>query len=285
MKKKGEDDPDAPAISKELPIIKWVEAFRDHLNRCIGVRHVPLVCVMREDENAPATVPVLAPNQPYSIEYGLIEDKLIARADHTDGLFRNNNMTACFKLEEAARGAQCAATIKPFQRAHNGRKSFLSLEKQFAGVYKWELELKKQDSIHHNRKWRGKGNNALQRFCQYLCNAYAQMASCSQHVAYQLPNEHTYVGYLLDVIECNSPPLQAAIANIEDDKGDGTPVNPRKRNDFELAVSYLLPKDPVAKRVAKSPNKRGVSEISDATTSNENGELKKGMGKTGVHLR
>ena len=36
-KKKDEDDPETPVISKELPIIKWVEAFCDHLNRCIGV--------------------------------------------------------------------------------------------------------------------------------------------------------------------------------------------------------------------------------------------------------
>ena len=110
------------------------------------------------------------------------------------------------------------------------------------------------------------------------------MVSCSQHVAYQRPNKHTCVGYILDAIECNDPPLQAAIANIKDYKGNCTPVNPGKQNDFKLAVSYLLPKDPVAKRVAKSPNKRGVSKISDVTTYNGNdGELKKGIGKTGVH--
>ena len=62
-----------------------------------------------------------------------------------------------------------------------------------------------------------------------------------------------------------TPPLQAAISKIEDDKGDGTPTNPGKKNDFEMSVSYLLPKDPVAKKVAKSPTKRGVSEISDLT--------------------
>ena len=67
--------------------------------------------------------------------------------------------------------------------------------------------------------------------------------------------------------------------------GDGTPGNPGKRNDFEMAVAYLLPKDPVTNKVAKGPNKRGVSKISDLTSSNGNdGNLKKGMGKTGVHL-
>ena len=55
----------------------------------------------------------------------------------------------------------------------------------------------------------------------------------------------------------------ASFANIEDDMGDGTPGNPGKRNDFEMAVAYLLPKDPVTNKVAKGPNKRGVSKISD----------------------
>ena len=32
-KKKEEDDPDTPLISKALPIIKWCESFKDHLHR------------------------------------------------------------------------------------------------------------------------------------------------------------------------------------------------------------------------------------------------------------
>ena len=77
------------------------------------------------------------------------------------------------------------------------------------------------------------------------------MVYCSRHVAYQLPNEHTRVGYLHDAIECNDPPLQAAIANIEEYLGDGTYANHGKRNDFDKAVSYLLPKDPVAKSLSE----------------------------------
>lgn len=101
-----------------------------------------------------------------------------------------------------------------------------------------------------------------------------------------MPNEHIRVRYLLDTIECNDPLLQAAISNIEDDKGDRTAANPGKRNDFELAVSYLLPKYLVAKKAAKGLNKRHIFEISDLSTSDGNdGEMKKGVGKTGVYLR
>ena len=94
-KKKVKEEPDAPIVSKNLPIIKWVEAFRDHLHRCIGVRYAPLSYVVCEDEAVPATVPALAPNQPYLTEHGSIEDELVARADHNDGLFRDDNATVC----------------------------------------------------------------------------------------------------------------------------------------------------------------------------------------------
>ena len=187
--------------------------MRDHLQRCISVRYAPLSYVFHEDDAVPATVPALALNQPYLTEHGSIEDELVARADHNDGLFRDDNATVYFKLEEALRGSQYAPSIKPFQKRRDGRNAFISLGNQFAGTDKWELELKKQDSILHNRKWRAQGNYTLEKFCQYHCNAYVMIISCSQHVSYQLPNEHTRARYLLDAIECNDPPLLAAIAN------------------------------------------------------------------------
>ena len=45
---------------------------------------------------------------------------------------------------------------------------------------------------------------------------------------------------MLDAIELTDATLLAAIANVRDDKGDGTIANPGKRNNFELAVAYLL---------------------------------------------
>ena len=66
--------------------------------------------------------------------------------------------------------------------------------------------------------------------------------------------------------------------------GDGTDANPGKRNDFELAVAYILPKDPVARKRDAS-NKRGAGEISDITANISGFGDKPGIGKTGVHLR
>ena len=63
------------------------------------------------------------------------------------------------------------------------------------------------------------------------------MQACAEHVSFQLPNEYSRVGYLLDAIENNDPPLQATLANVEEDVGNGTAENQGKRNNFELAVA------------------------------------------------
>ena len=41
------------------------------------------------------------------------------------------------------------------------------------------------------------------------------MQLCTEHVMYQLTNEYTHVGYVLDAIKMSDVPLLAAIANIE----------------------------------------------------------------------
>ena len=113
--KKGDVSPETPKISKALPVIKWTEAFKDFLNRKIGNRNIPLAYIIREVPNPPAVAPPLAPRQPHSLEYGSVEVELIARASHAHALFGNDNSDLYFLLEEATRGTQYVASIKPFQ--------------------------------------------------------------------------------------------------------------------------------------------------------------------------
>ena len=67
------------------------------------------------------------------------------------------------------------------------------------------------------------------------------MQQCAEHIAYQLPNELTRVGYLLEGIQFSDPGLQAAMASMRTDDGAN-----RMRSDFERAAAHLLPYDPVA---------------------------------------
>ena len=82
------------------------------------------------------------------------------------------------------------------------------------------------------------------------------MQASAEHVQYQLPNEHSRVGFLLEAIQCSEPGLQAAITSIKTDNGpEGM------RNNFEATAAQLLPFDPVAKK-RTGGYKRGSTQIS-----------------------
>ena len=281
--KKKADEPDVPKITKALPVIKWTEAFRDYLHRMIGVRTIPLAYVIRTDENVPA-ITAIAAGAPHSTEHGSIEEELIARADHTNPLYREDNSAVYYKLEEATRATSYAASIKPYQRTKDGRGAWLALSNQYAGKDKWEAEINRHEQLLHTRQWKGQSNFTLEAFIAQHRNAYVSMQAASEHVTYQLPNEHSRVGFLLTAIQCSDAGLQAAMASIKIDQDpDGL------RNDFEAAATHLLPYDPVQKKRSERPGtKRDSVDISDATGDEIQISAfgaKKGIGKTGVHLR
>lgn len=288
QERKGKDarSPDVPAITKALPIINWTESFNDYLHRVIGVRSIPLAYVIRDKVDViPIQAPQHAANQPYAAIHGSIESELIARALHTHGLYRTDNQAVYYKLEEATRGTSYAASIKPFQRAKDGRNAWLALKNQYAGKDKWEAELKRCDALIHERKWKGQTSYGLERFTQMHRFAYVTMQQCAEHVAYQLPNEHTRVGYLLDNIHSTDAGLQAAMASVRTDDAAGG-----LRSDFEAAVAHLLPYCPVSRNRAAG-NKRDF-QVSDARASKQAREAdisafgsKPAIGKSGVHLR
>lgn len=279
--RKSEDDPDVPKITKSLPIIKWTEAFDDFLSRTVGSRTIPLAYVTRDSSAVPAVAPPMEMNKPHSLEHGSVEGDLIARASHNHALFRDDNAKVYYLLEEATRGTPYAASLKPYQRLKDGRSALSSLRKQYAGRDKWEAEIKRQDELLHNRLWKGQSNFTLEKFIAQHRNAYVSMVQCAQHVSFQLPNEHTRVGYLLDAIQTSDAGLQAAIAQI---KTDDAPMG--KRNNFEDSASYLLPYDPVAKKRQVTGKRDHDSTISDVTAEVSAGfGTKVGVGKTGVHLR
>ena len=187
--------------------------------------------------------PPLAPGQPHSIEHGSVEAELIAWSSHTHALFRNDNSDLYFLLEEATRSTPYAASIKPFQRNRDGEGAWKALTTQYAGKDKWEAEIKKQEQLLRTRVWKGQSNFSLEHFISQHCNAYVSMSACAEHVQYQLPNEHSHVGFLIDAIQCADAGLQAAMASVKMDNGPNG-----LQNNFERAVSHLLPYYPVAKK-------------------------------------
>ena len=104
MEKKDKEPNDVPKISKSLPIIKWMEPFRDHCSQIIGARDIPLYYVIRPEATADATEPDRAQHQPYSVKYGSIEEDLIYRSSQNHHLFKEDDRAVYFLLEEATRG-------------------------------------------------------------------------------------------------------------------------------------------------------------------------------------
>ena len=284
LDKQKMDEPEIPKIMKGTTVMKWSEAFNDHLHRVIGVRRAPLAYVIRDDANVPAAISAQEANAPHSTVYGSIEVALIHRASHNHPLFCVDNETVYYKLEEATRGTQYAAAIKPFQRRKDGKGGHNAIISQFAGRDKWEAELKSKEQLLHTWQWKGQSHYKLESFVTQHRNAFVSMQQCAEHVTYQLPNEYSCVGYLLDAIKCNDPGLQVAMASVHQDQGPGG-----MRNNFESAVAHLLPACPVAK---KRSTKRNAPEISGIDVDEDvNPEIaafgaKSGKGtKTGVHLR
>ena len=287
--RKDAEEPDVPKISKALPVIKWTEAFRDFLHRVIGVRMIPLAYVIRTDVVPVGVVPALEAGQPHAAVHGSIELELIARASHAHALFRDDNSSVYFFLEEATRSTQYAASIKPFQRGKDGRGAWLAISSQYAGLDKWEAEIKKQEQLLHTRVWKGQSNFPLEGFVSQHRNAFVSLQQCAEHVTtFQLPSEHSRVGFIIEGIQATDAGLQAAIASVKTSTApDGL------RNNFEACVAHLLPYDPVAKKRAEQGRKRGAAQISNVDVDEEGGEIstthggksKPSIGKTGVHLR
>ena len=285
LEERKDDDVDVPKITKGLKVMRWAEAFDDWLNQQIGVRHIPLKYVTRANATAPAVAPPLATDMPHSAEHGSVERELVMRATHNHPLFRTDNAKVYYALETATRGTQYAASLKPYQRSKNGRDALSSFISQFAGEDKWQTELKKMDNLLHTRVWKGNGNFTLEKHIAQHRNAFVSLTQCSEHVPFQLPNEHTRVTYLVDSIQNSDPGLQAALAQVRADKAEGG-----LSNSFEDTAAHLQPYDPVAKK-RTAANKRDLADISDtqgeadANIGATSASKKPAIGKTGVEFR
>ena len=273
-----QDAPKLPTLSKTNTPLKWCESFKHYLYATFGVRKIPLVYVIRESAdvtpesgNDPnVTYDPLQQGKAYG-NSGSVLDDLIARASHTHPLFKSDNATVYGAIEEATRGSVYVTTIKPFARRKDGRGAWLALLTSHVGTDKWEKIQKDNSAWLISAKWNGK-KYSLDSFISQHRGKFQQLVEASHHVKFQLPNQHTRVGYLIDGIENSDAALQAAIANVRQNTNG-------MRDDFEKAAAVLLPVDPFEKN---SANKKTVNfQISALGKANQFGRGE----NTGVDLR
>ena len=273
-----------PLLSKMLPILPWISSFESHLLRVVGAQSYPLAYVIRAEADPPLPCPLNAPDRPFSPEFNSLVDELVARVSHRRGQYTSDNALVFTAIQKAVMGTQYSGSVEPFNKNKDGRGAFEALKRQHAGEAVWKLHLKKAEQVLHNSKWKGQTSSyTLEKFAANHRDAFLQLQKCSEHLQYQLPNENTRVTYWLDGIECSDSSLSAVMSLLRKDNGPGGMMN-----DFELAVAYLLPSDPVAKmraNVGHEPTrgtggtKRGNAQISSLDAS------KIGIGETGVHFR
>ena len=143
---------------------------------------------------------------------------MISRATHDHPLFSFDNALVFSYLEEATRGTVPGASMKGYIRRKNGRGAFMAIVEQHAGEDKIKTQLKEKQHFLLNRRYTGQNNQLLEKFINQHRTAYTRLEECSERVDFQLPNGRTRVQYLLDAISCSFPPLQAAMAYINNDK-------------------------------------------------------------------
>ena len=279
------DDASVPKISKNLTVMKWTVSFKNYLSKKIGVRMIPLSYVIRENViPVPAAAPTLRANLPYSEDHESVRDELVDRATHTHAKYQDDNATVFDALEEATRGTMYASAITNYNRSKNGREAWNTILAQYAGEDRWVKMWEQNEKLLNpeNNKWKGQNNYSLDAHCRSQRNAFIAMKEAAQNLSNkQLPNETTRVEKLIKSIECGDAALQARIASIENDKGEEGMAH-----DFEAAVAYLLPADPVSKK--RVEKKRPVGEAAGVDGSGADvgsTSTKPRVGRTGVEFR
>lgn len=124
------------------------------------------------------------------------------------------------------------------------------------GEDKWENIANLKSSWLLTTKWNGT-KYPLEVFSSQYISKHAQLVEAAQHAQYQVPDEHTRVGYLIDNLEHQDPNLFAAISQIRTN-AQGT------CDEFEQSISILLPVNPFLKSV---PSKIVSFDISSTYTT------------------
>ena len=268
---------DVPRYTKDMGILRWLEAFNTFLSFTIGTRNIPLSYVVRANVVPQEELPRLEDGRPYSRGSINIHNDLIEFATHEDARFSEDNRMVYGFLEEATRTSSYASMLKQFQDVKNGRGAYLAIKSQYAGPEVWEAQFKKCSDFMTQKKWKGNGTFPLSSFLNQHRMAYSSMWECANKIEIQLPNERMRIQYVLNAIETSDNRLLAALGHIQANRD----TNPRF-GEFDYIATYLIPNDPVEEKQGKL--RRNPADIA-ALDQGPPKKLKNGTGMTGVELR
>jgi hypothetical protein len=278
LEKKKADVGQAPKLTKDRVIYKWLESFQQYLSDKIGVRNGPFTYLTSPQVATPVLLPRV-PGEPYSSNFTSIEDELRFCLSHVHNLYRPDNNALYQMLDRATSGHDVGATIAPFRRTQDGRGAILAIISQHAGRHVWDKIVKDANAVLQTRTWTGTTSITLLQHISGQRKANIQLIEAAEHAPADVPNARQRVTYLLDSIKTENPKVLACVAAVEQDELG-------KRFSFENAWTFLLPSCPVAAKNHKANGVNAKVSGTDATTGGGAGlggaVLK---GKTGVELR
>ncbi len=204
-----------PKLTKNFSTYKWLESFVLCICQKVGVRNCPLDYVVCDVPMVAAICPPLEPNEPHSTEHGgSIEGDMIACMSHAHPLFKVENGAVFELIKNAVRGTAIAASIAPFHCERNGRRAFMAIRAQHAGKDVWDKLHKEAESTLQTLKWSGTANVTLAQHMGKHCRAYITLTKCTEHIPVDVPNEHSWVTYLIESINLVKPTVLAALAAV-----------------------------------------------------------------------
>jgi hypothetical protein len=271
-----------PKLTKNFSTYKWLELFILCLHQKVGVCNCPLEYVVCDVAVVAAICPPVKPNEPHSTEHGgSIEGDMMARMSQAHPLFKVDDGTVFELIKNAVRGTAVAASIAPFCCKQNGSGAFMAIRAQHAGKDVWDKLHKEAKSTLQTLKWSGAANVTLAQQMGKHRQAYITLTKCTEHILVDVPNERSWVMYLMESINSVNPTVVAALAVVCQDEKD-------KRINFESAFAYLVVICPVKAKLAKKGKvtfQAGISGAEVSTASGLGGNAKKPVfGASGVVL-
>ena len=158
----------------------------------------------------------------------------------------------------------------------------MAIKAQHARKDVWDILHKKAEFVLPTLKWSGTANVTLAQHMGKHYQAFITLIKCAEHIPVNVPNEQSWVTYLMESINSANPTVLAALAAVCQDE-TGKHVN------FKNAFAYLVVIFPVEVKLARKGKvtfQAGISGAEGSTAAGLGGDAKKpGFGTTGIALR
>ena len=250
---KKKDRPEPEKVGAKYTVTKFMEDFPTYLKSQIGVRGVPLIYVIRDDDT-PDPLDALHTDVPYSEESGSFQRELERHLPHNGVGWSEDNAAVFDILLSALQTSSFVTSLKGFQKTQDGRESWKNLKLHNLGKSVWDMRTKAAEVQVSHKVFDGKNHRfSLKAHCNSHREAHQEMIRASEETDYQVPDERTRVTRLLESIQTTYPKLESAKVTVENDT--------QKRENFEMAADFLCRFAPTRKE-----NPGGLYRIASTVT-------------------